>query len=145
MTISMYLSGVSTIHTYDIIPFLNKETLASTPQHFRVYIDSGKIKDFLLGSHTERLQQFRRLPEGDFNNPNEFLAKLNIEALIADASSTALEGHSIDLIFSTVVLEHIQRQKVTSLFTDFHRISKPTAVMSHLISLKINIPTSTYQ
>ena len=134
--IGMHICGISTIQTYDIVPFLNKETLACTLRHFRNYIDSGKIKDFLPNIQTERLQLFRSILESDFNDPIKFLSELNIDVRIGDASQTTLKHQSIDFIFSTVVLEHIPQQTVGALLSEFHRISKPTAVMSHLIGLK---------
>ena len=55
--------------------------------------------------------------------------------VVGDAGSSRLQDNSIDLIFSTVVFEHIDREILKSLLEEFARVGSPDCVMSHHIGL----------
>ena len=80
-----------------------------------------------------RLQEL--LNEVDSKSPTDLLAEMNIKLRIADARVSQLADKSIDLIFSTVVFQHIEANILKELLTEFRRVASNDAVMTHYIGL----------
>lgn len=54
-------------------------------------------------------------------------------------SLRSIPAGSVDIVFSTAVLEHIRRSEFTAIMTELHRILKPDGFGSHQIDLKDHI------
>jgi hypothetical protein len=134
--IGLYLSGASEIWTYDLVPVLQKDTLKYTLDLFLEFEENGMLKKILKSIRPERLANLRQLLDRvDTDLPSEIFEKLNIHLLIADARNTKIPDRSIDIVFSTQVLEHINAEVLTSLFSEFKSIAANDAVMIHYIGL----------
>jgi len=67
----------------------------------------------------------------------ETLSRLNARYLTGGvASLAAIPDHSVDLIWSSVVLEHVRRDEFPALAAEFARILAPNGVMSHAVDLR---------
>jgi len=75
------------------------------------------------------------IPEGaDFE---AILAYLNAHYLISGLQSlSAIPSAAVDLIWSSVVLEHVLADEFDAVVREFHRILSPQGVMSHAIDLR---------
>ena len=60
---------------------------------------------------------------------------MGIRLNIGVARATKLPDGSVDLIFSTVVFEHIGADILSGLLTEFRRLASPDAVTSHYVGL----------
>ena len=103
----------------------------------RKYIESKEIYKILPDAHKDRVENLKEtIRNKNWDTPKDFLNQLKIDARKGDARRTNVEGSSVDLIFSTVVLEHIDRKIIRELYTEFCRIGNKDAIMSHYIGLE---------
>ncbi len=134
--IALYLAGATKIWTYDIVPLLQRDTLKRT---LELFCDSSRngVLEKKLGKVTQnRLRHIEKLLEMiDVETPAQLLRKINIHLCIGDARNTNLPENFVDLIFSTVVFEHIDAEILAGLLVEFKRVASPDAVMSHYIGL----------
>ena len=134
--LGLYLCGASKISTYDLVPFLRKDTLKRTIELFDEFFHTGELERILPSL---QLKRFFRLKELLYKVENEMPAQimktLNIHAKIDDARTTTMPEQSVDLIFSTVVFEHIDKKILSGLLAEFKRIASPDSIMSHYIGL----------
>ena len=134
--IGLYLCGASDIFTYDLVPVLRRDTLRRTLELFGEFKNEEALGRILRAVQPERLQRLEDvLGRVDEETPAQSLKQLNIHVRIDDARATALPDNSVDLVFSTVVFEHIGAEILKGLLTEFGRIAKPDAVMSHYVGL----------
>lgn len=134
--LGLYLSGAREIWTYDLVPVLQKDTLKNTLELFIEFEENGKLKKILKSIRPERLAKLRQLlSQVDTDSPSEIFEKLNIHLLIADARNTKIPNQSVDIVFSTQVLEHINAEVLTGLFSEFKRVVANDSVMIHYIGL----------
>lgn len=134
--IGLYLCGASEIHTYDLVPFLNRDLLARTLSLFAEAGKEGVLDRVLKTVQPERLVFIEEaLSRVETEAPARLLARMGIHLNIGDARATKLPDGSADLIFSTVVFEHIDADILSGLLKEFRRIASPDAVMSHYVGL----------
>jgi hypothetical protein len=135
--IGLYLCGAGRIITYDLHPVLEIDTLKSVLEQFEKYIESKKIYEILPSVQKDRVEPLKEaIRIKNWETPKDFLKQLNIDARKGDARRTDVEDSSIDIVFSTVVLEHIDREIIRELYAEFGRIGKEDAIMSHYIGLE---------
>ena len=73
---------------------------------FEQYDRTGELQKFLPQLRPERMAQLREWIRGaDRHSPAAFLEKMNIHLRVQDAQATGLPPTSVDLIFSTGVIE----------------------------------------
>lgn len=134
--IGLYLCGASEIWTYDLVPVLREDTLKATIELFCEFACTGELERILKTVHTQRVEYLKELFKWvEKDSSFDLLERLNIHLRIGDARNSALPNESIDLFFSTVVLEHIQADVLTGLLTEFRRMASQNAVMSHYVGL----------
>jgi hypothetical protein len=134
--IGLFLCGASDIFTYDVVPVLRRDTLRRTLGLFGEFKNEGALERILRAVQPERLRRLEDvLGRVDEETPAQSLGRLNIHVRIGDARATALPDNSLDLVFSTVVFEHIGAEILRGLLSAFGRIAKPDAVMSHYVGL----------
>ena len=134
--IGLYLCGAEEIWTYDLVPVLRRDILKQVLLFFNEFSETGELEKILKTIKPERVSKLKQLLEKvDSFLPSEIFAKLNIHLLIGDARNTKLPNQSIDLVFSTQVLEHINAEVLTGLLSEFKRVSNDDAVMIHYIGL----------
>jgi hypothetical protein len=134
--LGLYLCGASEIWSYDLVPALNRETLRRILDLFCKARRTGLLESILPEVKPERLSALEESAgRVDHESPVEILRDLQIHLRLGDARSSSLAAQSIDLIFSTVVLEHISPVVLVGLFEEFNRVASTGAVMSHLIGL----------
>ena len=100
-------------------------------------IESNEIYNILPDADKDRVENLKEtIRNKNWDTPKDFLNQLNIDARKGDARRTDVEDSSLDLIFSTVVFEHIDREIIRELYAEFRRIGKEDAIMSHYIGLE---------
>jgi len=134
--LGLYLCGASEIWTYDVVPLLQRDTLRRTLELFSEFKYGGSLEQVLGQIEQERFSRLEELlGHVETMGPAELLQRLNIHAYIGDARTTTLPAKSVDLIFSTVVLEMIDAEILNSLFVEFRRVASPDGIMSHYVGL----------
>jgi hypothetical protein len=135
--IGLYICGVNNIWAYDIAPLLKKDNLRRTLELYLEYWENGQLGMFLKSVKPERIASLEGLYNRIDDEPiADLLKSINIYLQTYDGRNIYLPDHSIDLFFSTVVLEHIGASGLEILFKEFKRIAADNAVMSHYIGLK---------
>jgi len=69
-------------------------------------------------------------------SPAEVLERINFHLLVRDAQETGLPNGCVDCFFSSGVLQYIPRPALRGILTEFRRLARPGAVMSHRINLQ---------
>ncbi len=134
--IGLYLCGAKSIWTYDLHPVLEENTTKHVVKLFRENIKNGSISKWLANLDPDRIEKFMEISKDlSWKVPNQFLFRLDIHAKQGDASKTDISSSSIDLVFSTVVLEHIAASTIHTLYKEFSRITSEDSIMSHHIGL----------
>jgi hypothetical protein len=134
--LGLYLCGASEIWSYDLVPVLNRDTLKRTLELFCELKKDGSLARILPEIKHERLTFLEESTgKTDQASPVQILKNLHIHLRLGDAATTMLPARSIDLVFSTVVLEHISLGPLVGLFEEFKRVASTSAVMSHLVGL----------
>ena len=135
--IGLYLCGAGRIITYDLHPVLESATLESVLKKLEKSIESNEIYKIPPDADKDRVENLKgTIRYKNWDTPKDFLNQLNIDARKGDARRTDVEDSSLDLIFSTVVFEHIDREIIRELYAEFRRIGKEDAIMSHYIGLE---------
>ncbi len=134
--IGLYLCGASEIWTFDIVPLLRNSRMQRTLGFFCEYDQKGELQNHLPRLRPERVAQLREaLAAAGSESPQTLLERFNIHAVVRDARATGLSAKSIDLFFSTSVLEHIPREILADIFREFRRLATNNAAMSHRVGL----------
>lgn len=125
------LAGMKSCETYDLKCHLNQKLTFAMLR--------------LLGDHIPRIADCARRPVAAVREEYENLmgsrslgellgrARIRYHAP-ADASQTALDNDSIDLVFSNSVLEHIPRHTIVNLFREARRVLKPGGLAVHAVN-----------
>jgi hypothetical protein len=134
--LGLYLCGASEIWSYDLVPVPNRDTLGRILELFCELRRTGLLESILPEAKTERLSALEESSARiDYELPVQILENLHIHFRLGDARTSLLPAQSMDLIFSTVVLEHISLAVLVDLFEEFKRVASTGAVMSHFIGL----------
>lgn len=134
--IGLYLCGAAEVRTYDIVPVLNNETLRNILQLYSEVMEDGTLERIVPHTIPGRMARLAAIIDSfDNEPPTQALEKLNIHLLLGDARKTMLPDRSIDLFFSTVVLEHINHDILMGLLKEFRRVAAADAIMSHYVGL----------
>lgn len=134
--LGLYLCGASEIWTYDLLPVLRWDTLRRALELFGEFKREGSLEQILGPVQQDRVLQLEELLGWvKMETPAHLLRRLNIHVHINDARTTPLPDKSVDLIFSTVVLEMISAEILSGLLDEFKRVASPDAIMSHYVGL----------
>jgi hypothetical protein len=134
--LGLYLCGASDIWTYDIVPIVRSDNLRRTLEIIDEFGRKGLLNQILETVWPERLRRLEELlGRSEAEAPAQLLEELNIHVHTGDARSTKLPQNSVDLLFSTVVLELIEAGILNELFAEFKRAASPDAIMSHYVGL----------
>lgn len=133
--ICLYLCGASEIWSYDLHPLLSKDMMKKTLSFYCENAED-RITEILGPVRKERLSELQSLWKFvDEEEPDKLLRRINFYYITGDARTSNLPNGSIDFIFSTLVLEHIEPEVLIGLFDEFRRIASQDAVMCHYIGL----------
>lgn len=136
IAVGLYLSGADTVWMVDIDPLIRTPQLKRMMELFCEFQSSGRLKKHLPRLQEDRANRLAELASHvESDSPETFLARFGGKVMVRDAQDTGLPAGSVDLFFSTGVLEYIPAPVLQGIFKEFLRISKPKALMSHWISL----------
>ena len=130
--IGLFLCGAHEVLSYDLNSLLRDENVKATVEKFKTYHRSDNLKKFLPLINDDRLNQ---LLSSEEKTAKEIFEKFRIKAIVGDASRTNILSHSIDLIVSNNVFEHIYPAILTNILNEFKRITKPGGVMCHFVDM----------
>jgi SAM-dependent methyltransferase len=132
-TLLFYLMGAKTIYTYDHVRHVRFELVKVIMDEMERDIEYIQKKTNVTKSVLEnRLKRIRHCTTAD-----EILESAGIVYKApADAQKTGLDSHSIDIIFSTSVLEHVPENVIHGFMEESRRIIKPDGIVYHFIGCR---------
>ena len=125
--IGLHLLGVDRIHTVDIAGMMAADAPAQTARCYLALIDAGRLGE-VARDRVENLREALTRGRG-------LLAALNIEPIVSPADRLSLPAASVDLFVSNNTLEHVPAPDIDRTFTEFGRVARAGAVMSHFIDM----------
>lgn len=136
IAVGLYLCGADNTWLVDIDPLIRTPQLKRMMELFCEFQSNGKLRKHLPRLREDRAARLSEFAANvDKDSPEGFLTRFGGKVMVRDAQKTDLPDGSIDLFFSTGVLEYIPSPVLHGIFKEFLRISKPNALMSHWISL----------
>jgi methyltransferase family protein len=135
--LALFLCGASEVWTFDIAPLVNRERVKRALVQFSESELEGRLKALLPRLIPERMKVLHQaLAQAGPEPARQLLERFNIHARVADAEHSGLGPQSIDLVFSSGVLDYIPAQKLAALFRGFRRLLSSESVMSHRFGLQ---------
>jgi hypothetical protein len=134
--LGLHLCGAADLWSFDIDSHLSRKRLTQLLDQLFALDEGGELVRRLPGairSRVENLRALRRLAALD--PPARWLQRINIHTAVRDARQTALATSSVDLIFSSGVLEYIPVTILREVLHEFRRVAAPDAVMVHRLNL----------
>jgi hypothetical protein len=136
IALGLYLCGAREIRLIDIDPLLKSERLLRMMELFCEFDAQGKLKECLPRLDRERFERVKAAKEKlKTERAERWLERWNIHVMVGDPQNTSLPAASIDLFYSTGVLEYIPLPILRGILKEFRRLETPHAVMSHWIGL----------
>lgn len=134
--IALFLCGASEVLTVDIVSHLTAERVKSALEFFIKLERERRIERLLPRCLPGKIARLREIAsQATRGTVDSLLEALNIRALVLDAQHTGVSPLSIDFFFSSSVLEYIPRPVLANILSEFKRIARPGAVMSHFVNL----------
>ena len=131
--LGLALRGAEVV-SVDSTAHLHRRRVALTLQILVDLVASGAISS----PEGPRLEVARELAGSAADRPlSETLGRLGVSVELGDASDLRelRHAHGADLLVSNNTLEHIPGPVIAAIFAEFHRVSSPTALMSHYVDL----------
>jgi len=134
LPMALWLGGAEKIHTFDIHRYMKPLLLK---KYISYWNQNRKHMENIFAGFTSEKEfnhKFNLLLKWH-HDPSEILSLAGISYHApADASKTRLENESIDLHFSTNVLEHISKNNITEILSEAKRILKPNGLLIHRVN-----------
>lgn len=134
--ICLYLCGATEVWCYDIRQYVSADRLDCLLQLVADYAQTGGLRRLLPAARNDRITTLLEIGRRTGLDACGKLGLVNIHLQVADARSTGLPAGAIDFFYSIGTLQHIPRDVLLGIFLEFHRLSRPHAVMSHFILLE---------
>ena len=132
-SLALWLCGAGEVRTYDITRHLTPERLAATIDAFRKAYESGVLQQALPRLDAGRMARLEALASAE--DLEEALDGLGIHYRVCPFSACELEAGSVDLLFTTAVLEYFETPALVDLLAETLRVLSPTGLESHWIDL----------
>lgn len=133
--IALSLCGIEEVYSVDISDLTKAHLVKETIEHFIVYAQDGRLKK-ILPIDTVDKQSLQSAYDALANHSvEESLKHLHITPLVTDARSLKFDDNSIEFFVSNSTFEHIPPDVLLGIMQEFHRVSTPNGVNSHLIDL----------
>lgn len=131
LPICFVLAGAESVVTVDVVPHLTQAGMYRLLRALRVHIHSiAETSGLIPGIIRDRLESMVDQP-----NLAEILRSSRIEYRAPeDARSIGLESHSIDIVYSNSVLEHIPRKVLGEVMRESLRLLKPGGIVMHNVA-----------
>jgi len=131
--IGFWMCGATSVRTVDIHRYLNLPALSralawmADNREKLIALWSDVLSEDTLAARLETIAEL-------IDRPDEFLARANIQyAAPSDAIDTGLEDDSIDVHYSTTVLEHIPPDVLADILAEANRILRPGGISAHVV------------
>ena len=134
--IGLWLCGAGPITSVDVHRYLDERLVLQSLDHIRHH--AGAIRSvFGQRAHTNEFEQrWTRLLNASVSDLESLMRLLNLTYLApASAARLPLGPASVDLHYSTNVLEHVPPDQMEAIFVEARRILKPDGLTMHRIDL----------
>ncbi len=131
LPVCFYLAGADRCHTMDLYRHMDWALARRMLDRLAIHVpqiaaqlgvDAGQIRERLAG-----LQQATSL--------DDMLGRARIEYHApADATRTGLPDHSVDVVYSNSVLEHVPGPVIANLMAESRRILRPGGIVLHSVN-----------
>jgi hypothetical protein len=136
VALGLYLCGAEEIWLFDIERLLRSERLSRLVALFAEFEREKKLQQCLPRLDRDRFSRLMDAREKLKTDPPEtWLEGLNIHLVLRDVRESELPPGTVDLFYSTVVLEYVPAAILPGILKEFHRIGSDRAIMSHCIGL----------
>jgi hypothetical protein len=136
LPIAFYLCGASEVRSFDIVSHLNRDRLVLLLDYFCAAADTGMLQRALPDVRSDRVERLRALRDvARTQTPRATLERIEIHANVKDACDSGCPAGSVDLIFSSGVLEYVPRPILPRLFAEFRRVASDHSAMVHWVIL----------
>lgn len=134
--LALHLCGAADIWTFDIDPHLRRERLVELLDGLFQFDADQQLTQHLPSAIPSRLANLRTLREfAAQEEPAVWLKRVQIHSAVRDARQTEVAPGTVDLVFSSGVLEYIPVPILHELLEEFRRVASPGAVMVHRLNL----------
>jgi SAM-dependent methyltransferase len=134
--IALHLCGAGKVRTVDKVRLLNLATTRETLSFFTAYAKNGRLSHLLPGASPARVEAMAGIGIDGSACVEQLLQATGVEYLVADARKLAIDGSSVDFIFSNAVLRDIPEAVLEEIFQEFYRVLAPQGVMAHNVVLE---------
>lgn len=134
--IGLWLSGASRIITVDLNPFLKKDLVRRHIDYIRNNRELVEESCPAVIDHAQVRSRYELLMRAD-KDLNELMNLMNIEYLapVDAARLSQISDCSVDVHFSTHVLEHIPPSTIENIFREARRVLKKNGLIIHNVDL----------
>ncbi len=132
-----WLCGLKHCHTYDVSRLLRKHLVVESARQLVDFCSSDQAKNWKNQEKIlpERVARLRHMVSAR-KDATDILQQCGLHYHAPmDATRTGLPDHSIDLVFSNLVLGHVPTATVGKLIAEASRLLHPKGVTIHLIDL----------
>jgi hypothetical protein len=134
--ILFYLTGQGRVISVDIQRWMTRKTQLETILKFSEWMKRGLLDDLkkmIVPGRWEHLMEVLHNPS--LYNREQINLLIGLTPLVADARKLSLENGSVDFICSNNTFEHIPREILAGILTEFKRVLHPEGIMSHFIDM----------
>lgn len=129
--VGLVLRGADRVWTIDTQSLLDRDRVMAVLRTYSDLLAADRIP--ATPSGLARLKS--ALARAGDLDADGLLGCLGITPIVGDARATALEAGSIDLFVSNNTFEHIPRQVLVDILSEFRRVAAPGALGSHWIDM----------
>jgi hypothetical protein len=130
------MCGAQEIWLIDIDPLLKSDRLWRMMELFCEFDAQKKLEKCLPRLKRDRFERVRNAwSHLKQESAEQWLERFNIHVMVRDAQRTGLADGTIDLFYSTGVLEYIPQPVLKGILKEFRRLESGRTVMSHWIGL----------
>ncbi|MBX3210656.1 MAG: class I SAM-dependent methyltransferase [Labilithrix sp.] len=134
LPVCLWLGGAERVHTFDLNRHVREEATRALVAHLEKHVGTIAEASGLAASDVEaRRRELQRALERGASIASATDGAIDYRAP-ADAAKTSLADGSIDVVFSSSVLEHIPGPVIEDCFREAQRILRPGGVVFHSVN-----------
>jgi hypothetical protein len=132
----LFLSNAEKIISIDIQSWMTKAYQLKAIKKIIDFRENGELEKYLPVIDENRWDVLKQIIKDSRNlNKNDINNLICLESIVTDARKTGLKENSIDFICSNNTFEHINKNILFGILSEFKRIIRKDGIMSHFIDM----------